>query len=358
MASLDLSAAFDIVNINLLLKRLTIIGLPNDVINLISIWLKDRLCYVNLKNSNSFIFASLFGTVQGSILGPILYAIFVSPLFDIEKLSNFADDNFLIEWNKSKIRLVAEMQGKIERITTWLVGSGLKVNPAKTEICLFHKSDTTPIIIETPTSQITSKQTINVLGVIFDTKLQWSPQVANSIKKANSALNAIRLIKKFFNFTELLQLLTSNFYSTLYYNAEIWLLPSLKAQLKQSLLSTSAKALKLCMFYPDPMTSFERIHEITKRSTPTEFTVYKLAIQLFKLYNTPLPTHEWSHLNQNQFFMPRQTCFMTHKTNIYKVGLNALANRLSILNGKIPLEWLNLSYQTYKIKCKTLFLKK
>ena len=134
-----------------------------------------------------------------------------------------------------------------------------------------------------------------------------------------------------------------HFYSTLYYNSEIWLLPSLKSQLKQSLLSVSSKALKLCMFYPDRMTSFERIHEINKRATPTEITIYKLAIQLFKLYDTPLPTQEWSHLNQNQFFTSRQTTFMSHKTKTYKVGLNALANRLTSLNGKIPLEWLNLS---------------
>ena len=100
-----------------------------------------------------------------------------------------------------------------------------------------------------------------------------------------------------------------------------------------------------------------RIHVINKRATPNEITIYKLAIQLFKLYNTPLPTREWSYLNQNQFFTSRQTTFMSHKTNTYKVGLNALANRLTSLNGKIPLEWLNLSYQSYKIKCKNLLLK-
>ena len=47
MASLDLSAAFDIVDIKLLLKRLKIIGLPQDIIDLITVWLNARLCYVN-----------------------------------------------------------------------------------------------------------------------------------------------------------------------------------------------------------------------------------------------------------------------------------------------------------------------
>ena len=137
-----------IVNITLLLKRLKIIGLPADIIRLISIWLNGRLCYVEIKNQNSYIFATLSGIVQSSILGPILYAIFVSPLFDIEKLTNFADDNFLLEWNRCRALLISTMEQKIQRITLWLEKSGLKVNSMKTELCLFHKNDTPPVTLK------------------------------------------------------------------------------------------------------------------------------------------------------------------------------------------------------------------
>ena len=135
----------------------------------------------------------------------------------------------------------------------------------------------------------------------------------------------------------------------------VWL-PSLKSTLKQSLLSISAKALKMCMYYPDPMVSFIRIHEINKRALPEKLSSYKPALQLHKLYNTELRTTEWSHLNQNQTFTSRQTTFTILKTNKHKVGLNALANRLHILNGVIPLHILNLSFETFKIKCKSIFL--
>ena len=54
-ASLDLSAAFDMVNIDLLLKRMSIIGLPDDLIGLIRIWLKERTYYVSLNGKNSTI---------------------------------------------------------------------------------------------------------------------------------------------------------------------------------------------------------------------------------------------------------------------------------------------------------------
>ena len=55
MASLDLSAAFDVVNVELLLKRLTIVGLPSDVVELISIWLKSRYFYISIEGENSLV---------------------------------------------------------------------------------------------------------------------------------------------------------------------------------------------------------------------------------------------------------------------------------------------------------------
>jgi hypothetical protein len=126
VASLDLSAAFDVVNINLLLKRLRIIGLPNDLIELISVWLKDRSYYVSLDGINSVLRYIHLGTVQGSVLGPVLYAIFVSPLFDIIPILSFADDSYNIVRNKDKNELVKDMEITLESITNWLRSPGLK----------------------------------------------------------------------------------------------------------------------------------------------------------------------------------------------------------------------------------------
>ena len=55
-----------------------------------------------------------------------------------------------------------------------------------------------------------SKQNINVLGVIFDSRLQWNAYVAQTIKKTASVLHCIRQIKYYFTPSELLQIITSN----------------------------------------------------------------------------------------------------------------------------------------------------
>ena len=181
MASLDLSAAFDMVNTNLLIKRLKIVGIPSDVVDLIKIWLSDRSFYVNIDGRNSILSELFCGTVQGSILGPIIYVIYVSPLFDLHKLTNFADDNFIIRWSRHMPALIADLEESLEAITKWLRGSGLAVNESKTELCLFHRLEQPNLKIKIFNSEIKSQVSMNVLGVLFDSKLQWSAQVATTV---------------------------------------------------------------------------------------------------------------------------------------------------------------------------------
>jgi hypothetical protein len=191
MASLDLSAAFDLVNVRLLSKRLRIIGLPSDLIELIVVWLSDRKFYVELDGVCSQIYDSNDGTIQGSVLGPILYAIFVSPLFDLTEITNFADDNFVLQFNTQINALIRDMEMRLEMIVKWLKDSGLRVNESKTELCLFHRNDTRSISISIQDQQIFSKKSMNVLGVTFDSKFNWCVQVSSVVMKANRSLNAI-----------------------------------------------------------------------------------------------------------------------------------------------------------------------
>ena len=227
MASLDLSAAFDLVNIELLVRRLRIMGLPRDLVRLIRVWLENREFYVEVGGYCSPVHRSNTGTIQGSVLGPVLYAIFVSPLFDLTNITNFADNNFVFLWNKLLSNLITDLEKELEMIVKWLKDSGLVVNNNKTEVCLFHRNDQLAVMVNVCGAPVRSQTSMNVLGVIFDSKLNWKEHVSNAIKKANKTLHAVRMIKKYFSSKELKIMLNSYFYSILYYNAEIWLTPSL-----------------------------------------------------------------------------------------------------------------------------------
>ena len=140
------------------------------MINLIKIWLEGRMFYVNIDGQCSYIKSCDTGTIQSSWLGPILYTIFVSPLFDLEKMTNYADDNFIIRSNKVLTELMEDMRKSLEAITKWLKQSGLKVNETKTELCLFHKNADIRIEIVLNGTILKSQTNMNVLCVIFDSK--------------------------------------------------------------------------------------------------------------------------------------------------------------------------------------------
>ena len=81
------------------------------------------------------------------------------------------------------------------------------MNEAKTEVCLFYKSNVNTVDVTINNITIRSKPSINILGVQFDSKLCWSQHISNAINKAKRALHGIKLIKRYFKKAELKQLL-------------------------------------------------------------------------------------------------------------------------------------------------------
>ncbi len=160
-----------------------------------------------------------------------------------------------------------------------------------------------------------------------------------------------REINKKIKKDELCTLLTANFYSILFYNSEIWHIPTLNPHSKQLLLAASSKALKLCIKDYTVLYSYENILTLTKRATPQQLSTFKHAIRLFKLYNKTMSTSDWVKLNFQQILTSRQTNFMVIQNNNYKIGNNLLCNRLT------HLFWLSLPFEKFKLNCKERFLK-
>ena len=102
--------------------------------------------------------------------------------------------------------------------------------------------------------------------------------------------------------------------------------------------------------------SYIELHEISGRATPDQLRDYKLSLQLYKTFNNATPTQTWIDLNESSVHTTRQTKFIISNENRLKVGWNILSHRFWNVNGKIDLDWLNLSVNSYKIKCKKIFL--
>jgi hypothetical protein len=91
LSSLDLSLANDVVDINMLLKRLKLMELPSDVTDLVQVWLRNIFYNENVGGQKKFYF------IQGSLFGPLPFTMFMLPLFDLELLFSLANSTMCVK---------------------------------------------------------------------------------------------------------------------------------------------------------------------------------------------------------------------------------------------------------------------
>ena len=87
-----------------------------------------------------------------------------------------------------------------------------------------------------------------------------------------------------------------------------------------------------------------------------DFSKYRLAIQLYKIYNNDYYDDDWQDMNAQQNFNARMEMFQINDVSRLKVGKNILCNRLTVLNNQVNFNWLNLSLISFKLKVKSIFL--
>ena len=243
----------------------------------------------------------------------------------------------------------------MEIIVKWMKDSGLKVNEKKTELCLFNRKSPPTVSILVGGQEVTSSKQMNVLGVFFDSTLSWAPHVNKALLKANSMRFAIKMVSKFFNKKEMTNIIAAYYYSTLYYNAEIWLIPTLSPLLKQKLLSNSANTLRIAINNYDRYLSFDRIHKLADRATPDMMLKYKHVLLLYKAYNDVEMGADWPRLNFNQNFNRRVAKFKSTDESRYRIGKNQLSNRLTKQNKAVECNDINKTYNSYKLIMKKQF---
>jgi hypothetical protein len=356
LVSLDLSAAFDVVNHELLIKRLHNKGLPFHLINLIKNWLTDRLMYVEVNSKCSILCKIKHGTVQGSVLGPMLFSLFISPVYELTKLTTYADDNYLLEHDMNIHATIGKVKMKAELTINWLRDSGMKVNAEKTEICVFSNNDVRQIDIIIDDQTIKTKNTIKILGVTFDMRLNWRAQIDDSINNCKRILHGINLIKSYFTTEERLHLINAFFYSKLYYCAPVWLHQMSNSKWIQKLKNISSQALRLVCGDDYAFFSFDELHCMFNRATPLQWSMYQHAVALFRIYNFNKPEGLWLELCDKINIAERTSRITINSNNKRRVGLNKFCNRLTHVTNIIRVNDLNLSQDGFKVKFKKEFI--
>ena len=205
---LDLSKAFDTISHSKLLYKLNCYGIRGNALNLIKSYLSNRSQYVNVLDENSDHLPVEWGVPQGSVLGPLLFLIYINDLCNVSnngKFILFADDTNVFVAANTREETYDIANQILTSISQYMKCNLLHINTKKCCYMYFNPSkrehesvvdcELENLNIAIDGSVIVRVKTTKFLGVIIDDKLNWKPHIEALNKKLKSACGRIYRIK-------------------------------------------------------------------------------------------------------------------------------------------------------------------
>ena len=178
---IDFSKAFDMVDHKILLNKLYHYGIRGIAHDWLKSYLSNRKQYVHINGKNSTIKTLEYGVPQGSILGPLLFVIYINDIPQIQQLAKFilyADDANIIITGQNMSEIEEKFNQLSQALFHWVRCNGLSLNIRKTNYMIFSRGsyDSTfqPKLNNIPIEQKTAAR---FLGVILDNKLNWNKHI-------------------------------------------------------------------------------------------------------------------------------------------------------------------------------------
>jgi len=192
MVMLDLQKAFDTVNHDILLIKLKALGFRNDVVQWMNSYLTGREQMVIVSGTKSDTAKITCGVPQGSILGPLLFLLYVNDMNAAVdcRLLLYADDSALLISGKDVANIESKLSEELRNVSNWLVDNKLSLHLGKTESILFGSkvklSKSPKLHVQCNGTNIESKSVVKYLGAEIDQFVSGENMAIKVIKKISS----------------------------------------------------------------------------------------------------------------------------------------------------------------------------
>ena len=224
----DLEKAFDTVNHKILLAKLDHLGINCSSNKWLTSYLSNRSQCVTVNGVNSEYLPINCGVPQGSILGPLLFSIYINDMnkaFSHSTVYHFADDTNLLYSNKNPKIIKKKMNQDLKFLFDWLCANRLSLNVAKTEFIIFRPpkmSLNDRIVLTLNRTKIFESRKLKYLGLIIDDRLSWKFHIVELTKKLNRSVGMLYKIRNYTPTHVLTSLYYSLFNSHMSYGLSAW----------------------------------------------------------------------------------------------------------------------------------------
>ena len=328
----DLSKAFDTLSHDLMIAKLHAYGIDYSSLKFINNYLTNRKQRCKVGSSYSSWENITSGVPQGSVLGPLLFNIFINDIFFFIKESsttNFADDNTIYAYGESIDEVKFKLENDIENALHWFEINQMVANPNKFQFMFLGTRKKTKLCLRIGNKVCVSTSSVTLLGVEIDWKLNFNLHVKTITNKANNKTNALSRLRNKLDINQKLSLYHSYIISAFGYCPLIWMFCG--KSYNELIDRVQRKALRI--IYNDYNSDYDTLLKYGNHRKIHEINNRKLIIEVYKCLNNLNP------IFLNALFEPKSVSHDLRSgkllnipnTNTLQYGLKSLSYRGSMI---------------------------